>query len=1351
MENKCVRCGAPLPTHALVGHCPRCLLLEGLDSDKARADQGSNGGPIGLPPEAGSVLETIAGSIGRVPRVLLRDTAPGEEPGPVVRPPGALLDDRSTRYRIDGEIARGGMGAVLKGRDPDLGRDVAIKVLREDLRGNGDLTCRFVEEAQIGGQLQHPGVVPIYELGTFADERPYFSMKLVKGQTLADLIAARSGPADDLPRFLSIFVAVAQTMAYSHTRGVIHRDLKPSNVMVGNFGEVLVMDWGLAKVLPRGGVVADAKAGMEPPPETLIATAGSGSERGFSRAGSVMGTPSYMAPEQARGETGLINERADVFALGSILGEILTGSPAFIGRGSGEILRKAGRGDTVDALARLDGCGAEGELIAIAKDCLAVEPEDRPRDAKVVSDRIKAYVSGLQERVHAAERERAVAVARAIEERRRRKLQLALAASVLSLTLLGGLSTTYFVHQWQVQAGATDRVVGQAETLRNQAKANPEDLGRWEVALAAVKQAEAACDASAAPRLLTLRTEVQTGLEAAQRDKTLLDRLVDIRSAEADDRDGSDTDAAYADAFRDAGIDLANLPPVEAGSRIKSRPASVATALAAALDDWAAVRRGKRKDAAKAAELSQAARVADPDTWRENLRTALDQPDKAATLTRLQTLAKEAKYDELGAISLHLLGTGLSEAGDSIHAESVLRAAQERHPRDVWVNYALGNVLEGLSRGDEAIRFYTAARSLYPATAHELAHALENRGDSDEAIAVFRDLKELRPRDPRHLACLGLALADRGRSREADEAFESAVAAARKAIQLKPDAARAHSILGMILCDGKHDYAAAEIELRTAIRLKPDYAGAHSNLGEALEGQGKLDPAVAEYREAIRLKPNDSKIHNNLALALDQQGKLDLAVAEYREAIRLKPDNAGAHHNLGNVLSKQKKVDLAVAEYREAIRLKPDFADAHCNLGTTLHEQGKFDLAIAEYHELIRLKPDFAVAHSNLGAALHDQGKFDLAFAEYHEAIRLKPDFAGAHYNLGKTLHEQGKFDLAVAEYHEAIRLKPDFAGAHQNLGTALRQQGKFDQAVAEYREAIRLKPDNAGAHHNLGTTLHEQGKFDLAIAEYHEWIRLTPDNAEAHYVLGNALRDQGNLSAAAAQFREAVGLKPDFAAAYCNLGLVLRTQGDYAGSLASLRRGHELGAKQHGWRYPSAQWVADGERMAAVAERLPALLKGQDRPKDVPERLALGRMCYDTRRFSAATRFWAEALESDPKLGDDRRALHRYDAACAAALAAGGQAKDEPPPDAAAKAKLRTQALDWLKAEQRAWAKLLQSGPRQARPAIAQTLDHWKKDNDLAAVREAEELARLPEAEQGEWQTFWAGVDALRAEVRKP
>ena len=203
--------------------------------------------------------------------------------------------------------------------------------------------------------------------------------------------------------------------------------------------------------------------------------------------------------------------------------------------------------------------------------------------------------------MQAAERERAVAVARAIEERRRRRVQLALAASLVAFLTLGGLSTTYYLQQRAErtrlrieQAAAVDRVVGRAVTLRDQARANPEDLARWEVALAAVEQAEAGGDALARHRLLDLHREAQAGLAAARRDEALLDRLVDIRSGEADDPGGSVTDAAYADAFGDAGIDLAGRPPAEAGATIKARPPSVALALAVALDDWSAIRRVRR-------------------------------------------------------------------------------------------------------------------------------------------------------------------------------------------------------------------------------------------------------------------------------------------------------------------------------------------------------------------------------------------------------------------------------------------------------------------------------------------------------------------------------------------------------------------------------------------------------------------------------------------------------------------------------------------------------------------------------------------------------------------------------------
>ena len=136
-----------------------------------------------------------------------------------------------------------------KGRDTDLGRDLAIKVLLDSHKDKPEVIQRFVEEAQIGGQLQHPGIAPVYELGQFADQRPFFSMKLVKGDTLSKLLSNRDDPAADRSKLIGIFEQVCQTMAYAHSRGVIHRDLKPANIMVGAFGEVQVMDWGLAKVL----------------------------------------------------------------------------------------------------------------------------------------------------------------------------------------------------------------------------------------------------------------------------------------------------------------------------------------------------------------------------------------------------------------------------------------------------------------------------------------------------------------------------------------------------------------------------------------------------------------------------------------------------------------------------------------------------------------------------------------------------------------------------------------------------------------------------------------------------------------------------------------------------------------------------------------------------------------------------------------------------------------------------------------------------------------------------------------------------------------------------------------------
>jgi serine/threonine protein kinase len=377
---------------------------------------------FGRPAEGpSSVLAGLRDSLGDLRPVLLHE-AQGES-SLVVKPKSDAMpapEATGTRYQLSGEIARGGMGVVLRGRDVDLGRDLAVKVLLEKYADRPEVARRFLEEAQIGGQLQHPGVVPVYDIGRFG-ERPFFTMKLVKGQTLAHLLAERADHTEERPRLLAIALQVAQTLAYAHAKGVIHRDLKPANVMVGAFGEVQVMDWGLAKVLPEGGIADEERAAsrqQEQPEQTTIRTARSSGSAGSgmeTEAGSLLGTPAYMPPEQANGDVALLDRRCDVFGLGAILCEVLTGKAPYVGRSAEEVRRKAANGDLADAAARLDACGADAELIALAKSCLAAEASDRPKDAQAVADGLTAYLDGVQERLHQAELAHAAEVARTKE------------------------------------------------------------------------------------------------------------------------------------------------------------------------------------------------------------------------------------------------------------------------------------------------------------------------------------------------------------------------------------------------------------------------------------------------------------------------------------------------------------------------------------------------------------------------------------------------------------------------------------------------------------------------------------------------------------------------------------------------------------------------------------------------------------------------------------------------------------------------------------------------------------------------------------------------------------------------
>jgi eukaryotic-like serine/threonine-protein kinase len=254
-----------------------------------------------------------------------------------------------------------------------------------------------------------------------------------------------------------------------------------------------------------------------------------------------------------------------------------------------------------------------------------------------------------------------------------------------------------------------------------------------------------------------------------------------------------------------------------------------------------------------------------------------------------------------------------------------------------------------------------------------------------------------------------------------------------------------------------------------------------------------------------------------------------------------------------------------------------------------------------------------------------------------------------------------------------------------------------------------------------------------------------------AHYNLGNALSAQKDHPGAAASYRRAVEIDPGHAEAHANLGHALLYQGDFRAALAAYRKADEIGSRRKGWPYPSGQWLKGCQRCIELDGRLPAILKGEGHPADAAERIELASVCRYKGLHAAAVGFVTDAFAADAKLADDLKAGHRYNAACYAALAAAGQGEDAAKLGDKERARLRKQALDWLRADLSAHASHLAGSDPKAADASRKLLLHWKQDADLAAVRDQEALGKLPQSEQTDWRKLWGEVDALLARHKPP
>lgn len=1109
------------------------------------------------------------------------------------RPNLSGLDLRE--HQLCDSLGQGNIGEVYRCLDPGLGRDLALKVLQPKWMGNAEMEWRLEEEARITGSLQHPNIVPVHNLGRLQDGRLFFTMEVVRGQPLAKLLADGSGL--DL---LWVFEAICQAVAYAHSRGVIHRDLKPDNVMVGEFRRVQVMDWGFAKLLP-GRQPATATAGVE------VATSRGTGQEGWSQVGDAIGTPAFMAPEQARGEVDELDERCDVFGLGAILCVMLTGQPPCCFRPS-EIRKMPSRPDLDEAQARLAALKVDQELIALAQSCLAVEKEDRPSDAGQVAQRVTAYLTSVQQRAQAAIVEGAEAKARADEAvktkeegRKKHRWQVRALLLVIALMALGGWvlydrnnrvikeredEIAADNRRRNEEAAALERFLPEYERARSLSGQQ-----RWPEALDAARSALAlAGDDRIAPHWRQGAEELvrlsQTEVAEAARDQRFLDRALEvvgfnetalsIRGAFGP----AGYDERYAELFRQYGFDLTVAEKRDSFvTHLRSRPAAIRRNFAAALDTWAfGDRTTERPKSPLWPHLTRLAQKIDPDPQRDEIRQILaGQHDNVllhvaiAPVTklipgsahkRLLALSNQIDLSATPVDTIRLTALALMTVRENDRAIKLLRAACIMRSDEVYLHTTLATVLtlQSPSRWREAIEPLKAVRLRRPEFGGGLAVLLARSGRYEEAKSVCASMSARQPESGWPAAYQALAAALAWKRPEA-------IAAADRSLKAEPDNPLAHAARAAAAI-GLRRFDEAERSARAAVRLDPGSPLTRTVLGAVLLHRGQNDAAESALREAIRLMPALADAHALLASVLQRKGDPVGAERSARLAVRLQPEAPESLVALALLLI-EKGHDEAEKLCRRAVALNPDFSEAHAALGTVLadrvtHAEGKNSPAAPDqyreaenaWRRALECDPENAGIRSHLALFLLKAGKGAEAEEQSKKALAQAPDDATIQGHFGDILRGRGKAREARDAYLRALRLRPDDVFFHISLGQVYKKLGDMDKAVAARRRAAELDPTNHMAVALYAFALRDAGKMGDAADVLFKVIRLKPDELGAYENLCKCLEAAGRRGEVKAVARQAVSRKPNTAEEYQVVGTMFLRLNEPASSASVFRAG---------------------------------------------------------------------------------------------------------------------------------------------------------------------------------------------------
>jgi eukaryotic-like serine/threonine-protein kinase len=959
------------------------------------------------------------------------------------------------RFRVLRPYARGGLGTVFVALDQELHREVALKEIHDRHADDATSRARFVLEAEITGGLEHPGIVPVYGLGTYANGRPYYAMRFIRGDSLKQAIAAfhvdpalkRDPGARGLAlrKLLRRFLDVCNAIDYAHGRGVLHRDLKPSNVIVGRYGETLVVDWGLAKAT---GLPDPCATSQERP---LVVSSASGSAHTL--AGSALGTPAYMSPEQASGDTANLGPRTDVYSLGATLYCLLTGKPPFP-EGDAATVLEAVRVGAFVAPRQVDP-SIDPALEAVCKKAMALKPDDRYGSPRALAEEIDRWMA--DEPVSARREPLAARMRRWM--RRRRTAVTAAAAAVL--VALFGLAVVLAV---------------QARANRDLRAANERERLRFDVALEAIR----AFHTGVSEDVLLKQQEFEE-----LRNKLLRTALDFYKKLEG-------LLSAHSDRGSRAALGRAYFEVADLTEKIGSKDVSLQTHRRALAVRRTLARESGADPAAQAEVgrsllaigmlLSEMGQMADARAADDEARSLLER------LVRSEPGVPAFQADL--AVCYHRFGVLFSETGRPTEAlQAYDRAIAIRAPlasahpnlpgleRDLAWSYSnVGNLFAATGRPGEALAAHERARAI--------RETLASVNPSD--LLVQSDLAGT-------YMNIGNVLARKGRLAEAMASYQRALVIREALAKANPTVtgfqaslAFCHQGIGdLLVATGHPSEALAAFEHALAIRAslarsyptvprnQTNLAESHASIGDLYALTGRPAEALEAHQRALAIR--DALARSNPAATVFQR------------------DLAASHHAIGAQLLAKGHPAEALASFERALAIREPLA--------------------RDNPTLTRLQDDLAASHTSRADVLLATGRPAEALASYERAIALRATLArdnssmpGFRSHLVDTLRRNtnarqalGPPAEAIAAYRRTIGILEglpgqapndlyDLACFHARLGAL----ASVNSGVASAE--VRAGPDRAIEYLRLAIAAGYRNLFRLQIDPDLHSLRAQPE-----------------------------------------------------------------------------------------------------------------------------------------------------------------------------------------------------------------------------------------------------------------